>query len=82
MQILDLQPRISTVFHFCLTVGQNNFVNKIPFLDILDHSERPKPLFWLRSNIKTKTQNGQYFQADIVISRNHISKGEIMLLIV
>jgi hypothetical protein len=29
LQILGLQPRISKVF---LTVGQNNFGNKIPFL--------------------------------------------------
>ena len=51
-------------------------------LNILD-SERPKPLlFWFRSNIKNETQNGQYFRADIVTSRNHISKGEIFLLIV
>ena len=36
MQLLSLQPRISNVFsrwleHFFLTVGQNNFGNKIPF---------------------------------------------------
>ena len=46
-------------------------------LDILDHSERPKPLFWFRSNIKTDIQNGQYFRSDIVTSRNHILKSEI-----
>ena len=38
-------------------------------------SERPKPLFWFRSN--TVNQNGQYFRADTVTSRNHISKGGI-----
>ena len=37
LQILSLQPRISKVFYpsleqFFLTVGQNNFGNKIPFL--------------------------------------------------
>ena len=37
LQILNLQPRISNVFlnhkkNFFLTVGQNNFGNKIPFL--------------------------------------------------
>ena len=37
LQILGLQPRISKVFsrsleQFFLTVGQNNFGNKIPFL--------------------------------------------------
>ena len=37
LQILSLQPQISKVFHdrsleqFFLTVGQNNFGNKIPF---------------------------------------------------
>ena len=29
-------------------------------------SERPKPLFWFRSNTKTETQNGLYFRADTV----------------
>ena len=38
LQILGLQPRISKVFlnhqnNFFLTVGQNNFGNKIPFFD-------------------------------------------------
>ena len=37
LQILGLQPQISKVFlnhykHFFLTVGQNNFDNKIPVL--------------------------------------------------
>ena len=37
LQILDLQPQISKVFicqqkNFFLTIGQNNFDNKIPFL--------------------------------------------------
>ena len=54
----DLKNCSRSLEQVFLTVGQNNFVNKIPFLDILDHSERPKPLFWFRSHIKPDTQNG------------------------
>jgi hypothetical protein len=39
--------------------------------------ERPKPLFWFRSN--NKSQKGRHFLADTITSPNHISEGEIYL---
>ena len=38
----------------------------------IDNSKQQKTLFWFRSD--TETQNGLYFWADTVTSRNHILK--------
>ena len=35
LQILGLQPR--SLEHFYLTVGQNNFGNKIPYIENVNH---------------------------------------------
>ena len=53
-------------------IAVGNFEN-IGGSEVVEGNLQHKPLFWFRSNTKTKTQNGQYFQANTMTSRNHIS---------
>ena len=74
LQILGLQPRISKVFQslqqFFLTVGQNNFGSKIPFLaNGLAHRIRKKCQWTCLPELRTrcswnKNQHSNYYVID------------------
>ena len=69
LQILGLQPRISKVSRsleqFFLTVGQNNFGNKIPFLNMRFHNVLLPMILFFRRLLRFGHHNVQICELQI-----------------